>query len=287
MNEKGIVIFAHNNKQVDYGILATVAAGLAKKNLKVPVTLITDKTTIEWMQESGTYLKAIPIFHKIILVENEEFNNHRLLFDGTDSQIVPFKNLNRNSVWNLTPYETTLLIDSDFLIFSDYLDKFWDLDFDVMISSAMQDIKGTRAGILDKRISETGVRMLWATTVMFKKNHRSKLFFDLVDYIKDNYKHYADLFRFNPKQYRNDISFSIAKHILDGFEENLVGSLPSVLTTIDKDILHSVLPDGSLLFLLNNEQSNQYSAISILNTDVHVMNKQSVVRVSSQLLELI
>jgi len=287
MNKKGIVIFAHNNRQVDYGLLATISAGLATKNLGVPVSLITDKSTVDWMQESGTYLTSIKIFDKIILVDSPSEQNRRILFDGEQSESVPFKNSNRNTVWNLSPYETTLLIDSDFLIFSNDLNKFWDLDFDIMISDSMNDIRGSRAGILDRNISETGIRMLWATTVMFKKNERSKLFFNLVEFVKENYKHYADLFRYDPRQYRNDISFSVAKHIFDGFEENLSGTLPSILTTIDKDVLFKIGNTGELIFLLNDNIDNRYSSVVIKDRDVHVMNKQSIIRNSQQLLGLL
>jgi hypothetical protein len=38
---KGVLIFAHNSPDVDYGLMATIAGGLAKKNLGVPVSLVT------------------------------------------------------------------------------------------------------------------------------------------------------------------------------------------------------------------------------------------------------
>ena len=32
--KKGCLIFAHNNRQIDYSLLALISGGLAKKNLK-------------------------------------------------------------------------------------------------------------------------------------------------------------------------------------------------------------------------------------------------------------
>ena len=283
--KKGVLLFAYNSKQLDYGLLAVISAGLAKKHLKVPVSLVTDKSTIEWLSMSSVKEKAEEIFENIIITDRPETNNTRILNDGNSQETIPFINSNRSSVWDLTPYDTTLMIDSDFLIFSDRLSQYWDLPNDLMISTGMKDIAGHRVGFLDKHISPTGVKMFWATTVMFKKTDQSKLFFDTVKHIKNNYQHYADLFRFDARQYRNDISFSVAKHILDGFREETENNLPEILTTIDKDMLYTVSDQSKLIFLLNESQN--FSISSVANIDIHVMNKQSILRNSERLLKLI
>jgi len=137
---KGIVIYAHNNRKVDYALMAVIAGGLAKKNLGVPVSIITDQSTVEWMQQSGIYEKADALFDKIILVDRPITDNQRRLHDGVSEDIVPFLNSNRTSVWDLTPYDRTLLIDSDYLIFSNHLNEYWDVDQDVMIGESINDI---------------------------------------------------------------------------------------------------------------------------------------------------
>jgi hypothetical protein len=284
---KGILMYAHNNRTVDYALMAVISAGLAKKNLQVPVSLVTDKSTIDWMIESNIYKKATEIFDQIIEVERPNTNNSRRLSDGIDSSIVPFINSNRHSAWNLTPYDRTLLIDTDFLILSNRLQEFWDVDADVLIGDSINDIFGQiRLGYHDRYISDTGIKMYWATTVMFTKNENSKFFFELVNYIRDHYKHYADLFRFDNRQYRNDISFSVAKHILQGFEQDLTHSLPPVLTALDKDVLYDVV-DSQLKFLINYNLDNNFCAANISAVDIHVMNKQSIVRNKDKLLGMI
>ena len=122
---------------------------------------------------------------------------------------------------------------------------------------------------------------------MFTKNEESRVFFELVNFIKDNYQFYADLFRFGTTQFRNDIAFSVAKHILDGFETDLRDGLPPVLTTLDRDILQSVDSNGKLTFLVSQMLDSNFYAAAIKGLDVHVMNKQSLVRNADQLLELI
>jgi len=284
---KGVLIFAHNNPNVDYGLMAIIAGGLAKKNLNLPVSLVTDKWTIAWMKETNTWEKANSIFDKIIEVAKPVTKNTRILHDGFDSQIIPFENSNRFSVWDLSPYDKTLLIDSDYLIFSNSLNEYWDIDAPVMMGHSLNDITGERSGVLDKRVGETGIHMFWATTVMFDKSQESRFFFKLVDFIKDNYRYYADLFRFNSKQFRNDIAFSVAKHIMNGFETDFVYTLPPVFSVFDKDILVEI-KDDSLVFLIDKPNNcGSFWAATTTNTDVHVMNKQSIIRHKDKLLEMV
>jgi hypothetical protein len=284
---RGIVVFAHNSRDIDYALMAVIAAGLAKKNLSLPVSLITDSTTESWMKESGTYLKASAVFDQIILADKPTRGNERILHDGTSAKTVPFFNKNRASVYELTPYDETLLIDSDFLIFSDRLNNYWGSLESVMIGSSIKDIAGNRTRYHDIYVSDTGVRLLWATTVMFRKSPDSQLFFDTVKSVSLNYKQISDIFRFTSRVYRNDIAFGVAKHILDGFQTDSDRDLPPIFSTYDKDILHEVKQDGRLLFLIDKNLDGNYCLVSSSGVDIHIMNKQSIVRNAEKLLELI
>lgn len=286
--KKGILIFAHNNPEVDYALHAVIAGGLASKHLNVPASLVTDTSTISWMKESGIYNRATSVFENIIEVDRPQTDNTRRLHDGIENKVVPFVNANRCSAWNVTPYERTLLIDSDFLIFSDRLSEYWDVEDDFLISKAMNDIIDIdRLGFHDRYISDTGVHLFWATTIMFTKNSYSKSIFDMVDFVRTHYDYYGDLFRFTSRQYRNDISFSVAKHILDGFETNIKLSLPPILTTLDKDVLSSVDDSGLLKFLITPTLDSNYCLASTKGVDVHVMNKASITRNAESLMRLI
>lgn len=285
--KKGAIIFAHNSRKVDYSLMALISGGLVKKHLKVPVSLITDQSTVDWMKSNSSFDIAEDIFENIIFTDRPDTDNYRTLSDGNLIDSVPFVNGNRFSVYDLTPYDRTLLIDSDFLVFSDRLSAYLDSDKEFMIAGSMGDLGGDRVGTLDKYVSDTGPNLYWATNVIFTKNENTKTFFNLVDFIKENYSYYCDLFRFYPKPYRNDISFSIAKHILDGYSTDLENSLPPVPTTTDKDMLINVDDKGKLIFLINQGANDEYVAMSIKDQDVHVMNKQSIVRNSEALLKLI
>jgi hypothetical protein len=283
---KGVVILSHNNRKIDYSKMSIIAAKFAAKHLGVPVSLITDKETIEWLHESQLWNIAESVFDQIITTERPDTKNQRILYDGTDYDRVPFLNSNRSVIWHHTPYERTLLIDSDFIVCSDNLNHYWDVPEDVLLSGGFNDIQGDRYGVLDRWVSETGTHLYWATTVMFTKNETSKIFFQLVDYVRENYKYYADLFRFRSDQYRNDISFSVAKHILDGFEKSQM-TLPPVLTVQDKDILEKINNDGRMIFSVQSKMNSEsFYLTSIKDQDIHIMNKQSIIRHFERLISL-
>lgn len=285
---KGILIVAHNNRDVDYARLAIISGALAKKNLKLPVSLITDQSTIDWMEEEKILNDAENIFENFIKIDRPQvIENYRILHDGDKKINTAFLNYSRPSVFDYTPYDKTLLIDSDFLIFSDVLNNYWELDEDILISNGIKDIKGNRIGILDKRVSETGPNLYWATTVMFNKSLKSKLFFELVNFIKENYDYYSDLYRFDPRQYRNDISFSVANHILNGHRSIESYNLPMILTSFDKDDLVEVSELGKLTFLLSDMTSDNFTASAVRNSDIHIMNKQAIIRNYDSLRKLI
>lgn len=285
--KRGIVIIAHNNREIDYALMSIISGGLAKKNLNLPVSLITDQSTVEWMKESNILTKAESVFENIILIKRPVTDNKRRLNDGQDSKTVSFINSTRSNIYDITPYDETLLIDSDFLIFSDRLNQYWEVLDSVLIGDSMNDIQGNRIGFLDKHVADVGVHLYWATTIMFKKNQESMMFFDLVKSIQENYDVFSDLFRFSPDQYRNDISFSVAKHIMDGFITDRSETLPPILTVQDKDLLCEI--KNEKLYFIINDQNNieNYVPCSVKGLDIHFMNKQNIVRQKDKLLELI
>ena len=284
---QGILIYAHNTRAVDYSLLAVISAGLAKKHLSMPASLVTDASTVSWMKQSHIFDIANTVFENIFTVDRPITDNQRRLHDGETSGTVPFINVNRDTAWSLTPYDRTLLIDSDFLIFSNVLNNYWHVDCDLLIGKSINDVNGQdRMKYLDRHISDTGVKLYWATTVMFTKNQNTRLFFDTVTHVKENYRHYADVFRFDHRQFRNDIAFSVSKHILDGYTESDIGTLPPILSALDRDILYNV-NDQRLTFLIDHRLDSNYCATSISGVDIHIMNKQSIIRNQQQLLELI
>jgi hypothetical protein len=113
---QGIVIFAQNNRQVDYIKLAVFAAKQAQHYLGLPVSLITDSRS--WLEEG---YPDHP-FDQVIDVDFSDVSQHRVFYDGAlASKKVEWRNHTRSKIYDLTPYYTTLVIDSDYIINSSQL----------------------------------------------------------------------------------------------------------------------------------------------------------------------
>jgi hypothetical protein len=282
---KGILVFAHNNRDIDYAKLALYSARLATEHLKLPVSLVTDTSTIEWMKECGTYDRSTELFDKILTVERPAPTNYRKLNDGKEPSRVLFTNQTRHKSFEITPYDKTLVIDADYLIFSDNLNAYWDLEQDVILAKNVYDLSGQdRFQYLDSYISETGIDLKWATTFMFTKNEKSKIFFETVKNILENNEIFSQIFRYNYMQFRNDIAFSVANHICNGFQEVSNYTLPAITVTLDKDKLVDV-SNKSATFLIDDASGSRlgdYFACSVKNTNVHIMNKKSLERLVSR-----
>ena len=75
---KGVLLFAHNNRQIDYGKSAYIAAKFVKKNLNVPVSLVTDTGTVNWLEKNDR-LDLKKTFDKIILSDDSASQVSKIL----------------------------------------------------------------------------------------------------------------------------------------------------------------------------------------------------------------
>ena len=221
---KGVLIFAHNNGIVDYIKLATLSALYVRKHLKCPVSLVTDTETL-----SATTVSDI--FDKII-ISSPNLDNFRTL-NGIDQ---PFINDTRLQAWSLTPYETTLVIDADYIVLSSKLSEYWDLEDSFMMAEGVVDF----LNIGQPKISDKTFQLKWATTLMFKKDDIAKRVFEAASHVRENYLFYSDLYNFSTSNYRNDYAFTIAEHIVYGLSQDKL-SLPKILF-LDK-------PEDELLYV--------------------------------------
>lgn len=276
---QGCLIFSHNG-EIDYGSQAVLAAKLAHKHLGIPISLISDADTVQSIKSKFSTLP----FDNIIEVPKPNLINKRRL----DGKLVSFINSNRNSAWELTPYDRTLLIDSDFLIFSNTLEKYWNSSNDFLITPGMLDLQENKIAPKEYEVSPYSINMLWATNIMFSKTPETKLLFELVEYIKKEYQYFSSLYEFDPRQYRNDYAFSIACHIfsahgLDGWH----GELPVPLLFKDSDEIINIKEDGQVTFLCKDfTKLDNYLLAKTKSQDVHIMNKKTILDNLDQLLEL-
>lgn len=269
----GALIFAHNNSKIDYIKLAIFSAKQVIKHLQIPVTLVTDDATVVDNTDAQ-------IFDKIVITSVTGSQVKRF-YDGTaTSSNVEWKNFSRSQVYELTPYDKTLVIDSDYIINSSVLKSAFDIDSDFQIYQESFPLASWRNDSTFQRLNQYSVKFYWATAFIFEKNQVTESFFNLVSTIKDNWNYYKFLYHLETDMFRNDFAFSIAIHIMNDETDGTFSTLlPGNMTYImDRDLLVSAV-DNKMQFLLEKEQNyGEYTLAKTTGLDVHVMNKQSLLR---------
>jgi len=271
----GAILFAQNNQAIDYTQMAVFAADRIMQYLDIPVSIITDDRT--YLLEKFPHHK----FQNIIDIPLTGTAQHRKFFDGSlTAKTATWKNLTRSNVYDLTPYDTTIVLDTDYILNSSVLKPALDLDHDFQIYKHAFDLAGYRSSSAFARINPYSIPFYWATVFIFQKNTIMQSFFVLLDHIKDNWIYFRTLYTVDSPIFRNDIAFSIAIHIMNGKSNGeFAVELPGKMTfASDKDYLIST--NGSTMkFLVEKEKYlGEYTALNTKGLDVHIMNKYSLSR---------
>lgn len=231
---RGVVLFAFNTSTINYEKIAERSARLIKHILNLPVTIITEKD-----------------------VDNTLKN-----FKNSDQ--LEWRNGDRYRAYNLSPYDETLLLDSDYLTLDDSLLKLFDQEFDYRLQHHNEMISVTN----DFKMGVIGLPYVWATVVFFRKTVKAKLFFELVARIQHNYNYYRRLYHISSGSFRNDYAFAIANNILNGYDLGINQSIPWTMLTIDKNINAIEIKNSKLII----RQDDQAYVLSKQN--IHIMDKQ-------------
>jgi len=288
---RGILLFAHNNKEMDYAQFAYISGKFAQKQLDVPVSLVSNSGTINWLTNSTP--RAIDFFDKIIITDgiSSHTDQNRRFNDGSQNfKINKFDNGYRSLCYELSPYDKTLVIDTDLLIMNDRLKNIWDTDTDFMINRVHIDLSIDRNSSEFEKVSDPSIDFYWATAFYFEKTERTKIFFDLCQHILENYDYYRFIHQIDSSLVRNDYIFSIAIHILGGFSNQISPmTLPcDIYYTLDKDELWEVTDKNNLIFLIQKlNRLGEYTLVKTSNQNIHIMNKYSFSRNSDALLRMI
>tara|TARA_B110000503_G_scaffold143541_1_gene245682 strand:- start:2839 stop:3690 length:852 start_codon:yes stop_codon:yes gene_type:complete len=276
---KGAFLIARNNGYIDYVKQAVFLAKRIKNYLGIPVTIATD--SVEYLETTF----GVDDFDNVISLEYTRDSNLRYFFDGTLSKkSASFKNNNRASVYDLTPYDETLLMDTDYIVSNDLLKSCFSSNSDFMIYKRSSDIAKVRDESEFDKITDTSIDFYWATVVYFKKTETNNMFFNLVKHIEEDWDHYRRVYQIKSGLFRNDFAFSIAIHIINGFQPgDFAQHLPGeMLYTTDRDILWR-LSDNEMMFLVEKKNYlGEYTALKTLGQTIHVMNKASLNRIIDQ-----
>lgn len=293
---RGIVLFAVNNSKINYVQLAVVASKFIKHNMPgTDICLISDTASIQyWESSTGDQLSCHFTFvKKIPETFQERFSNSRQYRDTRYYKVQDsFRNESRPLVYELSPFDETLLLDADYLIMSDSLSAVWGNSEDFMINERATNLLHGALAPAEIRLNPLGIKMYWATAIYFKKCERAALLFSLVEHIKDNWAFYKLTYSLEGGLYRNDFAFSIALHILNGLVETptSVASLPDdcILTALDTDQFFKIHSPSEVSFFANDQnESWKFYVSRIKGVNVHCMNKISLMNNMDSILKVL
>jgi len=231
VKSRGVVLFAFNTNTVDYGLIADRASKLITHSLNLPVTIISEMTGTQTNTRSG-------------------YAHGTQWFNG-----------DRYRAYELSPYDETLLLDSDYLVLDDTLLKILDTTVNYNIMTDNQNFHQVMTGTM----GDISLNYVWATAVIFKKTPKSKMLFDLVGRVQNNYRYYCKLYNIRSSNFRNDYAFAIADNIINGYSASL--GIPWTMLTIDKTVKALEIKNNKIIV------REDESAYVIPKQNVHVMDK--------------
>jgi hypothetical protein len=233
---RGIIAFAYNTDTTDYVSIAERTLKLASKTLGLPYTLITNSA--------------------------QDYDNQR--YDTDIGKFVQWRNAGRYQAYELSPYDETLVIDADFLIFNQTFAQVFEYqhwDWQVMRDAT---------GLTQKYPVAMGPNSLpyvWATAFVFRKTPAAKSYFDLIRRIQENYGYYRALYNIEQRNFRNDHAFAIADMALSGYTKTSQNSLLGPMLHIDNAVT-SITAQGNNFIVRDPDR-----AYVVPRTNMHVMSK--------------
>lgn len=287
--KRGVCFFAYNNENIDYIKLAVLAATYVKQYLEVPVCLITDEGAVSWLNQSQRK-EVIDFCFDYIVTTNDEFKkNNRVHFDSPWTEFnTQFSNSNKHKIWEYSPFEQTLLLDTDYIVKNNYLNHVWDSYEGVAMFRDAKSIRNDLPHPREQELYDAGIKMWWSTVVFFDRSETSKLFFDTWAHVADNYEYYQYLYGFPGHMFRTDYCVSVAAHIMNGMQvSDIINSFPVPMYYMDqKDDLIEVNDSQEWIFLAHDTKEIWKNIlVNHKSLDLHVMNKRALDRFWNKMME--
>jgi hypothetical protein len=243
---KGVLLFCFDTEHTKYHRILEKCVRLIKKNLQVEITVVTDIHTFKQIEPLG--------FVNYKLMEPELGNRKA----GKD-----WRNVDRHMAYELSPYDVTLVMDIDYLPFTDNLRQLLNTKYDFLVSKHAHDLTG-RNSFDHRRFSM--IDMVWATILIFRKGTKAKRVFDTVKHVKNFYQYYVEMYRIYDRSFRNDYAFAIALQQSNGFMD--YAQFPIHLPTLPPDCEVVQIDDTGIAWKYQDQLN--YTT----DQDVHVLNKE-------------
>lgn len=259
---RGALLFAFNSPKFNYYSMAEATAKRINHFLDLPVTVVTDS---ESLPSSTAYT-----FDKIITTAPDKDNVR-------DWGV--WINKGRYQAFEFSPYDETILLDTDYMVNSDTLNRAFDLPTDFCCHDTTSFLM--QPGVPQEVLSSMSFQTMWATVVRFNKTKRAEQIFGCLEMVQKNFAHYAQIHGFIANTFRNDYALTLALRIANGHVVPKADIIPWNLVHVGKNT--SVYRDS------DDEFNTQYTVlydnwkrgkirkeyITIKDFDFHVMDKAS------------
>lgn len=256
---RGVLLFAFNNEQINYVDLAVYCGERIKQHWGLPVTVVTDS----------------PFSHEhieCVTTTSPEVYSSRF-FKGY-AGVQKFLNGNRAEAFQFSPYQETIVLDSDFLVSTTQVLDVWN-GKGVQLCNSANLLSGRPLTHDMASLGPTGLRMFWATVLCFDRSKESQLFFAYWQKVKRWYKAYSNIYGFSDTLMRNDFCVTVAVDLLAqkvGSSEPFV--LPYSIPTAGFDM------DVTGLSPLTAKVDG--TELMFPTTDVHILNKKPLLDLIAQ-----
>lgn len=255
---KGALLFAFNTEETDYVKMADIASQRINHFLDIPCTLVTDNN-IELVNTS---------FDKIIYLPSDKSNSKNKKV---------WINKGRYRAYDVSPYQETMLIDTDYVVNSRALANVFNFynDFNCHNSTSFLMHPATP----QEKLGMYSMNALWATVMFFKKSTRVKQLFECMQMVQENYDHYRNLHGFNSSTFRNDYALTISNRIMNGHIDNKADFIPWNLLHVSNQV--TVTSEDTQNFntefkiTLDIPIKNKKEFIIIKDTDFHMLDKNN------------
>lgn len=256
---KGALIFAFNNEQIDYLSLSAWSAHRIHQHLDIPVCLVTDIDAVD------------PVFDCVIKTDAGPSTGRHFSDYGVN---VVWHNGNRASAYELSPWDTTLVLDADYIVASNRLGTLLDIDLDFLAHNHAYDVTGRNDFSGLNRFGRHSMPMWWATVMLFRRSKQAKLIFDSITMIRDHWSHYRNLFGNSQATFRNDHALTIALGTVNGHILNH-SAIPWSLASLTPE--HQLSQTDTDSFRVDFAiEDNKTRWIEIKNQDFHAMGKKNL-----------
>jgi hypothetical protein len=193
---RGIVVLAQNNKKDDYVLQSCLLAmSLKVTNPDEKISIITNN--------------RVPKDYKVL------FDNIIQIPWNDDAKNSNWKVENRWKIYHATPYEETIVLDTDTLVLQ-HIDSWWKFlsNYDLYFTSQVKTYRGETVNndYYRKTFTVNNLSNLYSAFFYFKKSKKSYEFFKWLELVTNNWELFYG--KYTPKCYNNWLSFDISAAIV-------------------------------------------------------------------------